>query len=34
MAELKGFPSIDKTRAKYYSEEAVHTEVPDTSMYT
>lgn len=35
MQEVKmtGFPSIDKPWLKYYSEEAVHAEVPDISMY-
>ena len=31
-AELTGFPSIDKPWLKYYSEEAIHTPLPQKTL--
>ena len=31
--KLTGYPSIDKPWLKYYSEEAIHSPLPDGSMY-
>ena len=31
--KLTGYPSIDKPWLKYYSEEAINTEIPKCSIY-
>lgn len=31
--ELTGYPSIDKPWLKYYSDEAIHSKIPECTMY-